>query len=63
VKSEIHLTYASVNLDAERAKREFDNELTLLKQNLGNLKMAIDRHNSGLCNKFVSRSSRERISC
>jgi hypothetical protein len=48
VKSEIHLTYASVNLDAERAKREFDNELTLLKQNLGNLKMAIDRHNSGI---------------
>lgn len=48
VGSEIHVTYAAANLNAEGAKREFDNELRQIKQNLGNLKAAIDRHNAGL---------------
>jgi hypothetical protein len=48
VGNEIPVTYAGVNLDAERAKRQFDNELALLNQNLANLKTAIDRHNAGL---------------
>jgi hypothetical protein len=48
VKSEIHITYSSATLSPQRAKGEFDNELKQIKQNLGNLKIAIDRHNAGL---------------
>jgi len=48
VKSEIHVTYVNANLNAQGAKREFDDELRQIKQNLGNLKMALDRHNAGL---------------
>jgi hypothetical protein len=47
-KSELRVTYASANLNAAGAKREFENELKEIKQNLGNLKTAIDRHNAGL---------------
>jgi hypothetical protein len=48
VGSEIHVTYASANLNAQGAKREFENELTLIKQNLENLRTTIDRHNAEL---------------
>ena len=48
VDSEIHVTYLSANLSAERARRDFENELKQIKQNLGNLKVATDRHNAGL---------------
>lgn len=48
VRGEIHVTYAGTNLNAQRAKASFDNELTLLVQNLDNLRATIDRHNSGL---------------
>jgi hypothetical protein len=48
VGSEIHVTYASANLNAQGAKLEFDSELTQIKQNLGRLKETIDRHNAGL---------------
>lgn len=47
-KNEIHFTYLGTNLDAERAKQEFQNELQLLKQNLQNLKTAADRRNGEL---------------
>lgn len=45
---EIHFTYAGANLNPESAKREFNNEVQLIKQNLQNLKSAVDRHNSEL---------------
>jgi hypothetical protein len=48
VGNEIHVTYAGLNLDPERAKGQFDNELSLLNQNLANLKTAIDGHNARL---------------
>lgn len=48
VKSEVHFTYTSANLDGERVKREFQNELQLFKQNLQNLKAAADRQNGEL---------------
>ncbi|MFL6304375.1 MAG: hypothetical protein ACJ72H_12630, partial [Candidatus Sulfotelmatobacter sp.] len=48
VGNEIHVTFASANLNAEGAKREFESELTLIRQNLGNLVTAIDRHNGEL---------------
>ncbi len=46
--NEINFTYAGANLNPESAKREFKNEVQLIRQNLQNLKMAIDRHNSEL---------------
>jgi hypothetical protein len=46
--NEIHFTYASTNLNPDGAKREFQNELQLIRQNLQNLKSAVDRHNSEL---------------
>ena len=48
VGSEIHVTYASANPNAQGTRREFDTELTQIKQNLGRLKEAVDRHNAGL---------------
>lgn len=45
---ELHFTYSGANLDANHAKREFDNELRLLKQNLENLQRDLGRHNDGL---------------
>jgi hypothetical protein len=48
VKSEIHVAYIGATLDAGGAKQEFGNELNLIKQNLGNLKAAIDTHNTAL---------------
>jgi hypothetical protein len=46
--NEINFTYAGANLNPGAAKREFQNELQLIRQNLQNLKSAIDRHNSEL---------------
>jgi hypothetical protein len=46
--NEINFTYAGANLNPDAAKREFQNELQLIRQNLQNLKSAIDRHNSEL---------------
>ncbi len=48
VRGEIHITYAGANLNAEGAKRQFEDEMRHVKQNLQNLKVAIDRHNAGL---------------
>jgi uncharacterized protein YdcH (DUF465 family) len=48
VGSEIHVTYASANLSGHGTKREFDDELRQIKQNLSHLNTAIDRHNAGL---------------
>ena len=48
VKNEVHFTYVGTNVDADRAKQEFQNELQLLKQNLQNLKAAADRRNGEL---------------
>lgn len=47
-KSEIHFTYMGENLKGEGAKREFQNELQLLKQNLQNLKTDVERDNGDL---------------
>lgn len=46
--NEIQFTYAGVNLNPDAAKRDFENELKLIKQNLQNVKSAVDRHNSEL---------------
>lgn len=46
--NEIHFTYAGANLNPEAAKREFQGEVNLIKQNLQNLKTTVDRHNGGL---------------
>jgi len=46
--SEIHFTYAGANLNPDAAKREFQNEVQLIRQNLQNLRSAVDRHNSEL---------------
>jgi hypothetical protein len=46
--NEIHFTYAAANLNPEGAKREFQNEVQLIRQNLQSLKTAVDRHNSEL---------------
>ncbi len=46
--NEIHFTYAGANLNAESAKREFENEVQLIGQNLQNLKAEVGRHNSEL---------------
>jgi hypothetical protein len=48
VGTEIRITYAGANLNAATARRTFDGELGQIKQNLANLKTAIDRHNAGL---------------
>jgi hypothetical protein len=48
VGSELHMTFAGPNINGERAKTEFENELRQIKQNLANLRNSIDRHNSGL---------------
>lgn len=48
VGSEIHFTYAAENLSGQEAKRSFENELVLIRQNLRNLESALDRHNSEL---------------
>ncbi len=48
VNTEIHFTYADANLVGERVKREFQSEMQLLKQNLQNLKAAVERHNGEL---------------
>ena len=45
---EIHFTYAGVNLNPEAAKRDFQNELQLIRQNLQNLKSTVERHNGEL---------------
>lgn len=49
---EIHLTFSGPNLDGNVVRREFDQELGQIKQNLGNLKAAIDRHNAELAGKI-----------
>lgn len=46
--NEIHFTYAGVNLNPEAAKRDFQNELQLIRQNLQNLKSTVERHNGEL---------------
>jgi hypothetical protein len=48
VKGEIHFTFTGANLDGNTARREFDSEMTLVKENLATLKTAIDRHNTEL---------------
>jgi hypothetical protein len=46
--NEIHFTYAGANLNPDAEKREFQNEVQLMRQNLQNLKLAVDSHNSEL---------------
>jgi hypothetical protein len=50
-KGEIHFTFSGPSLDGNAVRREFDNELGLIRQNLGNLKAAIDRHSAELPTK------------
>jgi hypothetical protein len=45
---EIHVTYTGSNLNAEQAKANFTSELNLLKQNLANLTIDLERYNTGL---------------
>jgi hypothetical protein len=52
VDNEIHITFAGTNLNADGAKREFDNELRQIKHNLANLNASIDRHNVGLAQQI-----------
>jgi hypothetical protein len=51
-KGEIHFTFAGPNLDGNVVRRDFDTEIGQIKQNLGNLKTAIDRHNAELMGKI-----------
>ena len=46
--NEIHFTYAGANLNAEAANQEFKRELQFIRQNLQNLKSAVDRHHAQL---------------
>lgn len=46
--NEIHFTYEGANLNSETAKRSFESEVQLIKQNLQNLKIDVDRHNGEL---------------
>jgi len=48
LKDGIHFTYSGANLDGNAARREFDNEMQQIRQNLGTLKTALDRHNADL---------------
>jgi hypothetical protein len=43
---EIRFTYASPNLNGAQAKREFENELQNIKQNLQNLRASVSQRNS-----------------
>jgi hypothetical protein len=45
---EIRFTYANANGDGTGAKREFENELQNIKQNLQNLRASADQHNGEL---------------
>jgi hypothetical protein len=51
LKDGIHFTYSGANLDGKAARREFDNEMGQIRQNLGNLKVACDRHNAELAGR------------
>ena len=51
MKDGIHFTYSGANLDGNAARREFENEMGQIRQNLGNLKTALDRHNAELPGK------------
>ncbi len=54
VGNELHMTFAGSNINGQRAKTEFDNELNQIKRNLANLKVAVDRHNLELEPKIRS---------
>lgn len=51
VHNELHFTYTGTNLTGDAVRREFDAELLQIKQNLGTLKTAIDKHNDELPQK------------
>jgi hypothetical protein len=53
LKDEIHFTFSEANLDGNAARREFDNEMGQIRQNLGNLKAALDRHNAELAGSVL----------
>jgi len=57
--NEIQFTYAGANLDGARAKREFEGELQMFKQNLQNLKTTVDQHNGAL-DQQIRQQLRER---
>jgi len=48
VGNEIQITYEGTDLDANREKRRFDEELRLIKQNYANLSQAVDSRNAEL---------------
>lgn len=45
---EIRFTYSGPNLNGSAIRRDFDQEISQIKQNLGHLKAAIDQHNAAL---------------
>ena len=49
---EIHFTFSGPNLDGNAVRRDFDNEMGQIKQNLASLKTHIDRHNAELPDKI-----------
>jgi hypothetical protein len=51
-KSEIHFTFSGPSLDGNAVRRDFDNEVGQIKQNLANLKAQIDWHNAELAGKI-----------
>ena len=44
----VQFSYVGENVNPEQAKQEFQGELNEIKQNLANLKTALDQHNEGL---------------
>jgi hypothetical protein len=48
---EIRFTYSGPNLNGDGVRRSFEQEMGQIKQNLGNLKAAVDRHNVELAEK------------
>ena len=52
VGTELHFTYAGPNLDGTPVKAQFQDELQLIKQNLGGLRTAVDNHNNSLPQKI-----------
>jgi hypothetical protein len=48
MNGEIRFTYANASLNAAAAKREFENEVQHIKQNLQNLKDSVNQHNAQL---------------
>jgi hypothetical protein len=60
-KNEIHVTYAGANLNVDSAKREFQDEVELIKRNLQSLKEAVNQHNGQLEQEIRQQVSQRKL--